>query len=275
MKKMIIVISASAAVAVAAMGQEESQSNLYAKAQSALDAYVSQYPDKGFYRSRIGYWSAFTNRYQNDIAFRQAADSIFAEKPSREFLRNVNIRLFPAAVTSALAYVENDFPTTAAYHRSQLSGNPWHRTDGPLNTTLILESIAIHGVGTNPAGLEYWRKDILRQCSKSVRAKLRSEGKAIVGERGNSLAQARVDAVVSALNAPRFAGLEEALAACGSEISVPKSYPGVESDAEMSSITNAVFIGQIEFKSRLQAKMRFVLGLNAYNEFVDRYNSGN
>ena len=111
--------------------------------------------------------------------------------------------------------------------------------------------------------------------SKNLRRHLRAQGKSIViGPDGKDPCKPYADAVSAAIDAPRYAGLSNALSQCGIDIPVPTLYRAAMDDATLTATTNAVFMGDVKFTDDLQWAIRFALGLEEYNRFVESYNGG-
>lgn len=112
---------------------------------------------------------------------------------------------------------------------------------------------------------------VIQSATKRVKRQLRSEGKGIVAHDGVNPVQERLDAVSKALDAPKLAGLKEALANCGVKLSVDVA-KYLPTDAEVEDIKDKVFNGDIEFTNRAKAVLITCLGVAEYNKFVEAYN---
>jgi len=272
MKKIIMLMIAAAATAEAAVTSEQ----IAARAQKAISEYVAGYGTNGFYKSKILDWAAITNRCASDAEFKAYVEEVFTEKPSKYFLMPVFGNYFVSSGNAAISYIGTLFPTYADLLTTTRRNEAWWpKKDLATQESAYLEILAVWGGMNMRSNISEHRDMILRECARTVRRKLRSEGKPIAGDRGNALAQARLDAVSAALDAPLFQGLAKALEECGSDIKVPASYPGALTGAEITSVTNAIFYGELGFDIGMQNAIRLSIGLKAYNEFVDQYNSGN
>ena len=115
----------------------------------------------------------------------------------------------------------------------------------------------------------------MKVVGKDLRRHLRSKGKRIVvGPDGIDPCKEYLDGVTSALNAPRYEGLSNALSRCGIDIYVPVRYRAALDGESLARQTNAIFVGELGFTKERQFKLRFALGLEEYNKFVERYNGG-
>ena len=111
---------------------------------------------------------------------------------------------------------------------------------------------------------------------RGIRRKLRAEGKSILADKdGNDPCKPFLDQLSLALEAPRFAGISNALENCGISIRVPERFRYDElrfPESKISQVTNSIYFGDIKFTPNLQTALRFNLGTKEYNRFVERYN---
>lgn len=105
-------------------------------------------------------------------------------------------------------------------------------------------------------------------ASKDMRRKMRDKG-IVAGDSGNPI-QEELDKLVDAFNAPRFAGVKKWFA---------KWYPEYTwidsesmSDKEVAALKDDVAKGGTPFGVRVQNTLRFYLGVEEYNKFVQLYN---
>lgn len=112
---------------------------------------------------------------------------------------------------------------------------------------------------------------IVNRVSGDIKRRMRQAGMKIVSKDGTNPVQVEMDKLTAAFNAPRFAGLKEWFA---------KYYPEYtwidsawETDAEIESLKDAVFNGDVKFDNRVKNILRVNLGVVKYNEFVEAYNN--
>lgn len=115
------------------------------------------------------------------------------------------------------------------------------------------------------------KKRTIACCSKMVKKQLRKEGKSFVVKGDSNPVQERLDAVSAALDAPKMAGLREALAKCGVVLG-PDPAQGMPSDEECRKLIEDVFNGDVPFGTYQKGRIQFFLGVEEYNKFVKRYN---
>lgn len=156
---------------------------------------------------------------------------------------------------------------------------------------MLNEGILWNGnlMGTHPAkypnsicmGKKFWRGDksiktykkyTLSAAAKCVKRQIRSEGKSFVAKEGSNPVQDRLDAVSAALDAPKMAGLKEALAACGITLEADME-KAMMTDAEISALKEAVMFGDKPFSAYNQNMLLMNLGVEAFNKFVEDYNN--
>ena len=112
---------------------------------------------------------------------------------------------------------------------------------------------------------------VLVLVQKDIKRKMREKGLSFVAKDGKNPIQDEVDALSAAFNAPRHAGVKEWFAKW-----YPDDYTWIDSaqatDAEVAAYKDAVFNGETAFDKVAQSKLRFYLGVEAYNAFVKLYN---
>ena len=123
--------------------------------------------------------------------------------------------------------------------------------------------------------LDLLGKNALALATKNVRIKLRSEGRAITEKDGVDPVKVILDRIAYCLNAPRLAGLRDAMEEAGIDIPQPEfSWIPTSNSTEGTKLLNDVYIGDVKMDSRITAQLRYMLGTEGYNSFVERYNGG-
>jgi len=112
---------------------------------------------------------------------------------------------------------------------------------------------------------------VLREAPRHIRRKLRERGVPIVVKDGVNHVQDAVDELSSALNAPKMAGVREWLS---------KWFPDYRwidvkwmSDEELAKFKDDIFYGDINFDAANRFILRSHLGVDAYNDFVKKFNN--
>ena len=208
---------------------------------------------------------------------RAALDAAVAAKPELAYLEIGVAALLPEGGRAVAATIRGRWPKLAAEYEREASGAAEKASpdDAAERTREILMRGAELGwpVLTDKT-LRAYMNSAQKAAKRNVRRKLREEGRAIVSRDGVDPAKERLDAVAAALNAPRFAGLADALAACGVEAVQPElPFVPAAGSAEMDKIMSDVFNGSATLK-HWSCKLRYALGVEAYNAFVERYNGG-
>lgn len=127
----------------------------------------------------------------------------------------------------------------------------------------------------NPAlspDLDALKRCVLRSALGIVKRSLREHGRTfVIGPDGSNPVQEVLDALSAALNAPKMAGLGAWVAEwcpAGHEWREPSWMP----EADVAAFTNALYYGERDFGRIEQTRLCAVLGVDAYNTFVIRYN---
>lgn len=112
---------------------------------------------------------------------------------------------------------------------------------------------------------------VLKKAPSHIRHKLRERGLPIVVKDGVNHVQNAVDELSSALNAPKMAGAKEWLSKWFPD------YKWIEvkwmSDEELSKFKDDIFYGDIEFDMMNRSILRSHIGVDAYNDFVKKFNN--
>lgn len=127
----------------------------------------------------------------------------------------------------------------------------------------------------NPAlspDLDALKRCVLRSALGIVKRSLREHGRTfVVGPDGSNPVQEVLDALSVALNAPKMTGLGAWVAEwcpAGHEWREPSWM----SETDVATFTNALYYGERDFGRIEQTRLCAVLGVDAYNAFVMRYN---
>lgn len=111
----------------------------------------------------------------------------------------------------------------------------------------------------------------MNDAVKIIKRKIRKDGKSfVVGEDGVNHVQNAIDALTSALQAPKCSGTKEWIAEwCPEYTWVECTWP---TDEEIAKLKNDVMYGEIELTEAISQKLLFNLGLDEYNKFIKEYN---
>lgn len=178
---------------------------------------------------------------------------------------------FPKATRRFALSIKDSYPNVCQVYLFKI--------DGKTDRTILLENTdvwvnSIEGLvefGWTDRAVVGWKKRILNVAMKSVKKQLRAEGIGFVVKDGHNPVQDRLDALTKALDAPLMVGAKDAFAKCGIKFDVDfsKAFPAKE---EMDKLMNDIYLGQIEFTAQSKGKMLVWLGVEGYNQFVEKYN---
>lgn len=120
-----------------------------------------------------------------------------------------------------------------------------------------------------------YSKQAIKFATKEVRRQLRKEGLPIVVVGGRDFAKERLDDLTKSLNAPRMVGVKDALAKCGIAITVVPDFVNIQTkdSEEIKKLMDDIYFGDVPF-AKYKDMLRYVLGVEEYNKFVTKYNSG-
>ena len=116
-------------------------------------------------------------------------------------------------------------------------------------------------------------KNLLNVAPVGIRHKIRKEGKSFVAKDGLNPVQNRIDRLSAALNAPRLAGLNDALKECGMDFGLDFEKNLMSAD-EVETLRKDVLNGDKNFIPHIGYVLRTHLGIDEYNKFVKLYNEG-
>ena len=117
--------------------------------------------------------------------------------------------------------------------------------------------------------IESYKKCMQKYAIKPIRKHIRSQGKSFVTKDGVNPCETYMTALTTALNAPRFAGLDawyKSVGLAGVDLSA------LPSEAEVAELKREVLDGEKDMTTRNQAILYVCLGVDGYNAFVKEYN---
>jgi hypothetical protein len=118
--------------------------------------------------------------------------------------------------------------------------------------------------------VDAWKNVIQKAAVKGIKRKLREQGRSFVTKNGISPVEVYLTRLNTALNAPRFAGLNEWLADLGYVERIDLS--SLPSEKEVSTLKEAVLFGDSPFNASTKNLLYVCLGVDGYNAFVKEYN---
>lgn len=142
--------------------------------------------------------------------------------------------------------------------------------DGPVKVAVINTYVALW---KNQSLADSNVKALLQAAPFGIRHKIRSEGKSFVAKDGINPVQERIDRLSAALNAPRLAGINEAMDECGIRFGLDFTTHLLPQD-EVEKLRRDVLNGYDPFTPAIGFKLRTHLGIDEYNKFVKLYNEG-
>lgn len=170
-------------------------------------------------------------------------------------------------VTYGEGVILKEFPAFAQYIRKAIENK-----DNSVDMGAYINALAERGTKLNSHShfVVGTVSRILSNTPRHIRRKLRERGMPIVVKDGVNHVQDAVDELSSALNAPKMAGVREWLS---------KWFPDYKwidvkwmSDEELAKFKDDIFYGDIDFTEANQFILRSHLGIDAYNDFVKKYN---
>lgn len=116
-----------------------------------------------------------------------------------------------------------------------------------------------------------WKTIVTQNVQKQLKRVMREQGKSFVSVDGKTNPfQDEMDALINALNAPKFAGLKEWFA---------KWYPSYQwkdikfkTDEEIKKLQDDIFYGDKMFTDEYKNILQVHLGVEGCNEFIKKYN---
>lgn len=261
MKKLLLAFGIAFSATCAAMTAEELNAN--------IDAFVAGYATNRIIFNVPTYFLASNRTLAASI------DDRLHNTPPENLMYNGMIAFLPKTVAASRTLVASTlgFPL----YESVTGDSTLVKYDSPLtNLVISLYFIDLGGSENNAGSLKSVVNRVRTIAPRSVRRRLRAEGKSILMDKdGNDPCKPYLDQLSLALEAPRFAGLSNALENCGISIRVPSKFRYDEikyPESKVTQITNLIYFGDIKFTPKLQTALRFNLGTKEYNRFVERYN---
>lgn len=141
----------------------------------------------------------------------------------------------------------------------------------PENINIIANRmiIGLNGIGANASHV----KTVAAQAMKPIKRRLRERGISFVVKEGEvNPVQEAIDALTTAFNAPKLAGVKEWVAEWFPEyqwIDVDNIFM---SDEEMAQLCDDIYYGEKELTDSYAQQILAHIGLDAYNAFIERYN---
>lgn len=138
--------------------------------------------------------------------------------------------------------------------------------------TVFAESYAdVGGILWYNGNLDRYSKIILSSAPKALKKLIREKGGSfLVGADGKNPVQEAMDSLSAAINRPRMQGLREWVAEWYPDHVWTE--PSWMSEEDLKKLMDDVFYGQTDFNWRVQSVLRANLGLDGYNEFIQKYN---
>jgi hypothetical protein len=173
-------------------------------------------------------------------------------------------------VTHREGAILKEFPAFVQYIRKAIE-NKNHLVDICAYINVLAECGTKVNSYFGYGGVDSAASMVLREAPRHIRRKLRERGVPIVVKDGVNHVQDAVDELSSAINAPKMAGVREWLS---------KWFPDYKwidvkwmSDEELAKFKDGIFYGDIEFGVANRFILRSHLGVDAYNDFVKKFNN--
>ena len=184
-----------------------------------------------------------------------------------------NALTFPKSASSFMAAISNKCHNL--YASLDAAIRKTGGVDSSIEAAAYIERISLGNRGLSENAFNMIVKSVNSAAAKSIRRKLRSEGKAITEKDGVDPVREAMSGIAAALNAPRMAGLRDAALAAGLDIPQPEFsfVPTAESD-EGRAFIDKIYNGDSAFNLANTGYLRYMLGTDGYNAFVERYNAG-
>ena len=119
-------------------------------------------------------------------------------------------------------------------------------------------------------GIATFKSYVQKSATKTIKRKLREQGKSFVTKDGVNPVEQYLTRLNTALNAPRFAGLNEWLAELGYKERIDLSR--LPSEQEVEALKEAVMYGEKNMTGQVKIHLYVCLGVDGYNQFVKEYN---
>ena len=269
--KKLMTLAAVAAIAIGAYGKPPKhapklpEDSRAAAHLAAARAYVTNDAV-----SAVGY-AAF-HHYTNAALYAEM-DAVLAAKPPLFVLccitTNRAVR-YPRTYAAALEAYAATKPNLVKFVR------PLGRfSAGALNKRPPAERVAVYVEKPlyDAEKLREFRTRVGAALGKLIVPTLRKQGKAVTtGPDGRSPVKEYADRISAALDAPRFAGLQEILDEMGIDAKIDLSY--LPPDEKVAALRDAILAGTRPLTKLSGRDISLCLGTAAYNAFVEAYNGG-
>lgn len=115
------------------------------------------------------------------------------------------------------------------------------------------------------------KKGIRDRAAKVIKRKMREQGISFVVKDGVNPVAQRLEVLAAALNAPRFAGLNEWNASLGIQAEQVNVLPGI-TGTEVAKLKDDIYYGEKAMTPLDKTILYLCLGVDAYNQFVKEFN---
>ena len=183
-----------------------------------------------------------------------------------------DVATFPKSTAAFMGAVSNTCPNLYAELAAVVNKT---RVGVDVAAAAYIERIGLGNIGLSDNAINCIVDKVNRAAGKTIRHKFRSEGKAITEKDGVDPVRDAMSGIAAALNAPRMAGLRDAALAVGLDIPQPEfSFVPTAESVEGRAFIDRIYNGDASFNAANTGYLRYMLGTDGYNAFVERYNAG-
>jgi len=183
-----------------------------------------------------------------------------------------------SAIARERMNINSAMPATSAIsdkYRCNMNSHSIHRSGATLEEMIACFSEQMFVYVNYPAvdgdvQNDVFKKHIQNYATKAVRKYLRRQGKSFVTKDGVNPCAQYLDRLNTALNAPRFAGLQEWITEMGINATFDTSY--LPSEEEVAKLKNDILDGEKRMDTRDRRILLVCLGVDGFNAFVKEYN---
>ena len=276
MKKLMIV-AAALAIAISARAVERlTEASSEAQCRAALAEILAQTNNAAMkdVLCALDFWVVG----RHHAAVRDDADAAFAA-------RGFGLCMWPLVTTwpkaSAVGRGKNGAETNLTYCialakrlKCNISVEGYFGAGASVGELIVvLGELASQGGGVCYADIDSlarYKTYIQHAASKAIKRALRKQGKSFVTKDGVNPCEVYMTRLTAALNAPRFAGLNEWLSELGFEERMDLS--GLPSEAEIAKLKEDILYGEVDMRYSNKSLLYVCLGVDGYNAFVKEYN---
>lgn len=134
---------------------------------------------------------------------------------------------------------------------------------------LVLSEAVAFPAGCSFPSFTDAKQQVQKAALKAVKRYIRSQGKSFVTKNGVNPCEEYMTGLTTALNAPRFAGLDAWLKSIGLKgVDLSK----MPSEEEVAKLKEDILFGARDMDARNKAILEVCLGVEGYNAFVREYN---